>query len=320
MLKLQATILSIILSCSLLYSQEMEPEDSLNNWSVESLTALSINQASFTNWITGGENSFAGSLLSKSFFDFKLGRLAWDNYLNISYGILRSEQFGWRKYEDRLELCSKFGYAANDNRKLFYSVMATFKSQFTKGFFYPNDSVAISKMMSPGFVTLSAGIDYKPASFFSLFIAPASGKFTFILDEDIANRGMFGNTPGVAIIDANDNIIGYSSQGEKVRVEFGATVIAQFRMELFKKVNLHSKLELFNNYVDQENRKYIDFNWETTIMFKVNDWIAIHLTLHTVYDHDIDIPDPSDVEPRKTKKAVQFREALGIQVNYRLKN
>ncbi|MEZ5013186.1 MAG: hypothetical protein R2794_02740 [Chitinophagales bacterium] len=46
---------------------------------------------------------------------------------------------------------------------------------------------AISKMMSPGFLTAALGLDWKPSSAFSLFVSPATGKFTFVLDDNIDN-------------------------------------------------------------------------------------------------------------------------------------
>ena len=49
------------------------------------------------------------------------------------------------------------------------SLNSGFKTQFADGFTYPNDSVAVSKFMAPGYLNLALGTDYiKDAMFLVL--------------------------------------------------------------------------------------------------------------------------------------------------------
>mgnify|MGYP007103361275 CR=1 FL=1 len=59
--------------------------------------------------------------------------------------------------------------------------------------------------MAPGYGLAAIGFDYKPNDKFSAFIAPVTGKFTFVNDDSLAKFGAFGVQKEIR--DVNDPII-----------------------------------------------------------------------------------------------------------------
>lgn len=285
-----------------------------SSWKVEGYGAATFNQVSFANWAAGGDNSFSLSLIGLLQARYAKNRHMWNNRVSLLYGIIWTDEFGLRKNDDKIELESKYGFTLNEKKTLLLSALANFKSQFASGYNYPNDSAVVSRFAAPGYLTVGLGIDWKPADYFSLFISPATGKITFVSDQNIANSGVYGND--AAVYDASGNII---TKGEKTRFQFGAYLNARFQKEVVKNVTLMTGLELFENYTgDAPASRMVDVNWETAFLFKVNGWLAASLTLHLIYDKEIRIPakdDPADMDDR-----LQFREALSIGLSCKFNN
>src|SRR5688572_8365237 len=123
------TLLIVICSCITAYSQDTTRTKG-------GLISLSFNQTSLTNWAAGGENSIAANGLLNLFAKYKKNRMAWDNSLDLAYGLLKAGEKDLRKSDDKIDLLSKFGYDATNKNKWFYSVLFNFKSQFTESFEY----------------------------------------------------------------------------------------------------------------------------------------------------------------------------------------
>src|SRR5262245_56022393 len=100
--------------------------------------------------------------------------------------------------------------------------------------------------MAPAYLTVAIGLDYKPSEFFSAFISPATGKFTFVTDQDLADQGAYGVDP--AEVDALGNKI---ADGKTIRSEFGAYFRAKFQKDVATNFNLSTTLTLFDNYTDK---------------------------------------------------------------------
>ncbi|GIV32848.1 MAG: hypothetical protein KatS3mg031_0383 [Chitinophagales bacterium] len=318
---MKKTILPAVCTlCALSFLHAQNVDTVKGPWHISGFGALQFNQVSFTNWAQGGDNSIAFSIVGLLKADYAQNRHSWNNRADALFGLIRTDEFGLRKNDDKLELESKYGYAVTKNEKLYTTALANFKSQFAPGYNYPNDSVKASEFAAPGYLALGLGIDYKPLSYFSLYISPITGRITFIRNQHIANLGTYGNDPGIAITDTAGNIIGYNPLGKKTRYEFGAYLTVKFEKEVLKNFTLMTKLNLFYDYLnkDPQSRKYIDVDWETNMLFKINEWLSASLILHFIYDYDIKIPDPDD--PTDLRDRAQFKEALGIGLTYKFSN
>lgn len=296
MKKTTLILLAIVLSLSG-FAQESTDADTL--WKFSGVTSLNLSQLSLSNWAAGGDNSLSGNALVKLSPDYDDGTLNWDNDLILGFGLIRTGSDPTRKSDDQIELSSKFGYKASE--KWFYSALLSFRTQFAIGYDNPgeDDRLKISDFMSPGYLNLAIGMDYKPNEHLSLFLSPISTKFTFVLDEELSAAGSFGLDPD-----------------QTVRGEFGAYVKFAYKQEILKNVLLDTKVDLFSNYF--ENPQYIDVTWDLLLTFKINDFLSASLMTQLIYDYDIRFPYDSngDGELDSDESRVQFKELFGLGLTY----
>jgi hypothetical protein len=309
-------ILAFLLSAGGAIAQDTIPHDT--TWTKGGVLTLNFNQTSLTNWAAGGDNSIAANALLNVFAKYKKKRTAWDNSLDLGYGLIKPGEKDVRKSDDKIDLLSKFGYDATNKNKWFYTLLFNFKSQFTAGYEYPTDTtkVLVSDFAAPAYFLLALGMDYKPNAYFSLFISPLTMKTTLVSNQDLADAGAFGvdkaefNAAGVKIKD-----------GENVRSEYGAYLNAKFQKDVMTNVNLLTKLDLFSNYT--EDPQHIDVNWEVLLAMKINKFLSASINTQLIYDHDITIQEYNVVNGFKIPKVnpdgtpvagprVQFKEVIGI--------
>ncbi|HEY0031538.1 MAG TPA: DUF3078 domain-containing protein [Bacteroidia bacterium] len=286
--------------------------DTMRYWKKGGMTALNFSQSSFTNWAAGGENSLSMTALLTVFANYKRGQTTWDNTLDLAYGLLKSGNTSMRKNEDKIDFSSKYGRTAFHNH-WYYTALLNFKSQFDKGYNYPDDSTVISHFMAPAYILGAIGLDYKPNDYFSLFISPITSKTTIVANTQLADAGAYGvaaaefDTAGVKI-----------KNGEMVRSEFGGYLRMTFKKDIFKNVNFATKLELFSNYIN--NPQNIDVNWEVLVAMKVNKFLSASISTNMIYDHDIPVPVERDIDGVKvmgTGPRLQFKEVLAIGLSYK---
>lgn len=259
--------------------------DTVDYWSTGAKVNLSFSMVNLSNWAQGGENSISFISTGNLFARYKKNNISFETIMDLSFAIQRLGQSGIRKNDDRIDVNTTFGYAAN--KVLNYTVMTNFRSQFAPGFNYPNDSVVVSRFFSPAYLVVSAGMEYRPKPWFRLNLSPASGKFTFVTNQLLADAGAFGVKP------AERNSAGLLvKRGEQLRYEFGASLFARFTKEIVKNVTLDLKLDLFNGYADDDpkNRGNIDVNSESTLNLKVNKYITTNVFVQVIYDQDIAVP------------------------------
>ncbi len=293
-------------------SEAAKLPDSLRKWNVHGIGQLNFNQTALSHWAEGGESSLAGS----SFLDFYAGvqrkKLRFEHYLKLAYGLQYSEYDKFRKTDDKIDLGTSFGINAIKN--WYYTTNATLKTQFSNGYKYPDDSTVVSTFFAPAYLTISAGMQYNLKEKFSVFISPASGKFTFVLDQELANKGAFGVEP--AVYQDSTGII--LTPGKKLKPEFGINVKVQLKTEIWKNVNLDTKLELYNNYLDldKSNRWNVDVNWEMLLNLTINEYLSTNIRMHMIYDHNVMIKEYELIDGKKTAVGeaphLQFKESFGI--------
>lgn len=167
-------------------TEEIKKEkiDSDKIWKTGGLFNLNIGQGSQSNWAAGGDD-FSFSLASYfGFYAFyKKGKYSWDNTLDLNYGVINTTSLGTRKNDDRIDLLSKGGYALS--QKLDAALLLNFHSQFAKGYNYNTNGSKdlLSDFLSPVYVLLSLGLDYKPAKGLSIFISPITSRWTIVIND-----------------------------------------------------------------------------------------------------------------------------------------
>jgi len=280
--------------------------DTTQGWKRGGVISINLAQTSLTNWAAGGQNSFAVNGLLSTFANYKRNKTVWVNSLDIGYGLLKQGGTDYRKTDDKFDLLSKFGYEAFNN--FYYAALINFKTQMTPGYKYTyTGRETISDLFAPAYLLAALGLDYKPSDHFSAFIAPLTGKITFVTNKTLSDAGAFGVKPG-----------------EKSLGEFGGYLRAiytrnDFKNEFLKNVTFTTKIDLFSNYL--KNPQNIIVNWETLIAFKVNKFISANINTQLVYDDKIIIPSDRNgingIEPGEgVRSKVQFKEILGVGFSY----
>lgn len=277
--------------------------DSLEGWKTNGFFAVNFAQVAFKNWAAGGVNSIAVNSLVSFNATYTKGNNTWENSLDLGYGILNQGKGDTKtqmKTDDKIDFASKFGRKAS--KSLYYAALLNFKTQFTDGFDYEVDSTnAISKLMAPAYLVVAVGIDYKPNNTFSAFVAPLTGKTTFVLDTTFSNVGAFGVEPG-----------------QSIRNEFGGYAKFIYQDDVMENVNLKAKLDLFSNYI--ENPQNIDLSFEMIVGMKVNKYITASIGTNLLYDDDVDIAvdDNGDGEIDAVGPRLQFKEylAIGLSIKF----
>ena len=288
-MKLKIIIFGMILSVSAISLSAQTPADT-SAWTKGGIISLNFTQLSLYQWSAGGDRSVSGAGLLSLFANYKGANSAWENSLDMGYGLIRQGD-ETRKSNDRLEFNSKYGQKASE--KWFYSALLNFRTQFAKGYNYPSPEV-ISNLFTPAYLTGSLGMDYKPSDKFSLFLSPITGKTTFVLDDSISARGNFG-VPA----------------GEKFRAELGGFAKISYKTALMENVDFSTKLDLFSNYI--KNPQNIDVNWEILITMKINEYLAATLNTLIIYDDDVNVPR-EDAAPGP---GIQVKEVFGMGFSYK---
>lgn len=270
-------------------------QDADTSWKSKYEFSLGVSQTTFTNWAAGGENSIAGDAMLNIFKDYAKGKVSWNNYLGLAYGrsYMQETDPQWRKINDKINLVSKGGVYAWKNWD--YAALFEFRSQFAKGYNYPKPEY-ISKFFAPAYFQFSIGLNYKPVDYFSLFISPIGARLTVVNDTSLTNR------PGGAYGISGDN---------NTLWQIGGSLNAMFKKDIFKNVNLMSKLDLFSDY--RHNPGNIIVGWENNIMMKVNKYMSVNLATRLIYDDNVPYLDKAG-EPHGAR--TQFKETFTVGFAY----
>lgn len=269
--------------------------DSAKVWNTGGIFNLNFGQGSQSNWAAGGDEfsmSFATYLGLHAFY--KKGKYSWDNTFDFNYGLVNTTSLGTRKNDDRIDLLSKVGYALNP--KLDVAGLFNFHSQISKGYQYNTDGSKdlLSNFLSPGYVILSLGLDYKPVSGLSIFVSPITSRWIIVTDDSLSAKGAYGVTPG-----------------EKVKNEIGAFASITYLKNLNKTITYNGRLDLFSDY--ENNPQDVDVTMSNMFTAKLSKVLTASLGLNLIYDNDVKLFGPNHDSP-----ALQFQSmlAVGLSVKF----
>lgn len=294
--------------------QEDETQDS-TFWKSGGELNATFQQVGLSNWAGGGQSTIALGGVFSAFLSYDdTTRRRWENSLEISYGISRigsSEDARFTKTKDNLVYTSRYGRKITEH--LYLSTLLDVRTQIAQGFKIEqiNDTIQderlVSQFMAPGFLIASLGLTYSPAkrkinigkidakkregNYFALSLSPFSGKFTFVLNEQLVESEQF------------------NTNGRRVRAEAGASMTLGVRRKLLDNVVFSSNLNLFAAYEEFQN---VDFNLESLLVLRVNEYIVSNISLQLIYDNDINVErDDGTAGP-----ALQVQNAINVGFAY----
>jgi hypothetical protein len=291
-------------------------DDTIKYWKWTGITGVNLNQTSFSHWTAGGTSSVSFSALGKFSGNYKKDKLTWNNNLNLLYGMIKEQDENLTKNEDLMELISVVGHDFSKNWSL--TGYVSFRSQFAYGYDSDYDTIKISEFMAPGYLTLSPSIRYAPREWFYLLLSPVTAKFTFVMDQKLADLGSFGVTP--AEYDTNDLMI---KSGEQMLLYMGPFIEAYFKKEVAKGLTYESRFNLIYTFLNRDNLEPYDadISWENFVNYSIAKYFSISLFLHFLY-----MPGQPVIKFETTNGVVvpysepnrhlQIKETLGIGITY----
>tara|TARA_B100000795_G_scaffold177486_1_gene134169 strand:- start:26 stop:865 length:840 start_codon:yes stop_codon:yes gene_type:complete len=273
-------ILACIFLTSLSINAQEKNVDSTSNWTKKGTFTLLFNQASFSNWIAGGENSISGTISINYDFNYKKGDWAWDNKIITKYGISNISGTGNRKTDDQFEFNSLISKKASNNWS--YSFFTNVRTQFTKGYDYSSTpKSATSDFFAPGYITTGPGMVYKKSDNFNINISPITAKATFVSQEF---AGQYG-----------------TKADETSRYELGFYTSVFYKATLMENITVENIFNVYANYLDKPQN--IDFNYQVNFVMQINKYLSTNLNLHMIADDN-------------ASSSVQFKQLFGLGVNY----
>jgi hypothetical protein len=219
---------------------------------------------------------------------YKKDKHSWDNTFDFNLGYVKTTSLGSRKNDDRFDLLSKYGYALNS--KLNVAGLFNFRSQFFKGYTYDDEGVRTmsSAFLSPAYILVSPGLDFKPNADLSIFVSPITARWTIVKDDTLSAKGLYGVDPGK------------HSNGE-----FGAFASVNYLKEFNKNITYKSRLDLFSNY--RRKPKNVDLYFTNVVNVKLSKILSLTWSVDMIYDDDVRLFGKNN-----NGAALQLKSLVGI--------
>jgi hypothetical protein len=272
---------------------------------------LNINQLALSNWAAGGENAWTGKAFANISLIYHKKKLEQKLIGAFAFGISRFGDKRIEKQDDKIDLT--YSLSLDSKTQWNISAVATFNTQFANGYKYPNDSTIISTFFAPAYLTVSAGYSYKTKDErFQIFMSPMAGKVTFVMNQELADKGSFGVKKGYYDQDS------VWIPGENIAPAIGVNVIINYKQPISKSINYTTMLNTFYNYLERrdDDRLRLDVNWENTIHFTITKFLSTILFVHLKYDHNTTFPVYEEIEGVQTvvgnASKIQLKESIGI--------
>lgn len=263
-------------------------------------TGLKLTQTSYSNWAAGGNNSFSGRANLKMTHKYTSPVFNVETIFDAAFAMISTDN-RWQKSEDYFNLTSTPSWRISPRWELSASLVLS--SQFANS--YKNDEQAerTSSFFAPAYLTTAVGIKYNNLkNTLEFFVAPTSGNMIMVLDQELADRGIFGEV------------------GKKFIPKFINYFRFTYKEDILKsKLSFNMKLESFWDYSTVPRLVS-----ENSIGFKFTRLLSVKLYLMAMYDDKIMTPNVKDSEENPLgaekshfQKYFQMTETLGFGIEYK---
>lgn len=271
-------------------SIKKETDTSYWNWKTGGLYNFNLSQSSLSNWAAGGDNF---NLAFTSYFNYyafyQKPKHTWDNNIDLNLGYMQSSNLGGRKNDDRFDLISKYGYKIDSVGKLYVSGLFNMRSQVFDGYaFSGNNATFISSFLSPAYIILSAGVDYKPNNQLSVFFSPLTSRSTLVLNKILSEQGKYG-------VDT----------GKKFKRETGLFVTVNYNNNFTPTIAYRGRADFFSNYYEKPEN--VNLYMTNLFTFKIHKNFSATYSLDLMYDDKIRI-----FGPNKNAPGLQVKSIIGV--------
>ncbi len=283
-----------------------------SRWTTNGGASLQFTQGYVSkNWYKGGESNFALLATADYTFNYKYENFTWDNKLEGKLGFVTTPSDTCHNYmtnQDYMKYTTKLGYKAGGD--WYYTMQAMGQTQFCPGY-KTNMNGEISKFMSPAYLNIALGMDYKKSLeniTFSVFMGPLAYNLKFVADPWDSDDAM-GNGRIAA------KAFGLKYNNDFNLYDFGASAKATMDWKVCKYLTWTSQATYFSPLYDCGKYKgnvYTTFDWENTFDMPLNKYFSTKLYTHLRFDDSVE----------KTPGAMdwgyfQFTELLSFGLSYK---
>ncbi|MBO4263492.1 MAG: DUF3078 domain-containing protein [Bacteroidales bacterium] len=279
---------------------------------------LGFNQTGFANWAAGGSTTFALAAGVDGKANYAKDLMTWDNRLQMLYGIIWSDDKPKpQKNNDRIYLESKWKYKTGKESKWSYSAGFDFRSQFSEtwsvdgrgGQDYYEEPTLKSAIMSPAYINLGVGMDWKPGAWFDLSLSPLTGGMTVVWYNDNTLRRNYGMKPNP------------DGSYQPVLFQLGTQLKANAKFSINDKFHFETQLVAFYDYLFDYKSEYytthrpfpVRINWDNKISWQISRLFRIGLDTWLIYD-------PLVQNDSNAPRGVQFKEFASLNFTYTIAN
>jgi hypothetical protein len=207
--------------------------------------------------------------------------------LEWKLGFITTRSDSLHKYKtnaDLIRLTSKLGLKAFKN--WYYTLQGEFYTQFFATY-NTNSDVKISDMLSPGYLKVDLGMDYKRSTKtfeVSAVLAPLSYKLTYVRDRDV------------------DETRFSVDEGKRAKHDVGSNIQVNSNWKIASPISWQSRLSYFTTYEKAQAE------WENTFNFSVNKYLSTKVFVHVRFDDSVTRTDNDSY--------FQVMELLSFGLNY----
>lgn len=239
------------------------PDTTKNKWIPSFVTSVGINQIAFTNWVKGGENSIAWTVIGDFHYD-KISSTEWTfkNSIKATYGRSKIGSGGYRTTDNDLYIENVASYNLGWAVSPFIS--NSIRTQLASGFDYKvTPEKEIANFFDPGYITQTIGFTYD--KYKSIVTRIGLG-----FQEIITNKfTQYSDDP------ATKNEI------ELFKFETGVESVTDVDLKLDENIVYKSKLRLFSQF---KSLDVWDVHWDNIIAAKVTKYISVNFGLLLIYE------------------------------------
>jgi hypothetical protein len=251
-------------------------------WNHTASAALNLTEVAFRDWVAGGSNTLAYSIMLQGSSVLTSERTIWTNNYRFAFGQARLSDQGLRKTDDDIYFESLFIYKVGTYVNPY--VAATLRTQFAPGYDYgTTPETEVSRFFDPASVTQSAGVAYKPVPEFTTRLG-------------VALREVFTSQYNKYATDPTTHEV------HKVWTRGGLESVSELNANVAENIQLVGRLELFAPF--QSLDRIIVRN-DYSIVAKVNKYVSTGLTLNLINDVSV-------------SARTQMKQSLALGLTYTL--
>ena len=290
-------------------------------WTKSLMTNLNFAQTKLWDWAAGGNDNYTMTAYVDANANYAKDKMIWNNRLQVDYGFLySSDKPIMQKVKDRIYFESKWGYET-PIQHLSYSANFDFKTQIDNNYTYGTPNVASgepskqdwlnartlkSGLFSPAYSTLGLGLLWTPKPWLSLNVAPLTGGFVIVQDEEL--RKAYGME---LMSEYADNANPTGDMYKSSRFELGAQVKADLNFTINDNLKYSTQLVLFSN--DLKDPQNMRVNWDQKLFWKLAKFFTMTFSTNLIYDDTVLISNDSHPTGYRT---VQFKEFFELGFSY----